>query len=146
MLQPYECILVGAAMQLPLLWWILMFTIQLVHWWIAFIDDMSPTPNILMNYAMLHWFGYRTNTIVSDDGLYVKYDENQNPYRSDGALAIWVPPTVLFLVPVAIVISINYYMIVGIIALAVGITFGTRMLRRLAKIFNKHTNKQHLEK
>jgi len=147
MLQPYECILVGAAMQLPLLWFAVMFLIQLGHWWLAFIEDASPTPNVLMNYAMIYWFGYKINPRPKSDGvLYIKDEDTEDPNYSNGAEAIIVPPTILFFIPVIISIVINYYMIVGILALAVGLTFGVRMLRRLAKIFSKHTNTQHLEK
>lgn len=146
-LETYTCQIVLLSIVLPLSWWAIMFAFQLFHWWFAWLDDSEPTTNVVMNFAMIHFFGYRKNTSDRDTMLYEGYDENCR-YTSDGVLAIWTPIIVLLFIPIGITLLIDYYQFVSIVLIAYALSCNARAGRRLSKTVRTHMadKKMHRKK
>jgi len=122
----------------------LMFLFQIIHWVVAWVDDSDIVKtNLVMQWTMIHIFGYHINT--NNDchgrsvGLFGK-DIDGVYHASDGALAIFVTPIALAMLPMVVATIAEYWVVLGFVAMAIAFMFGLRGLRRLSKVVSIHVN------
>lgn len=141
--QQNAALIVHSSFLLPIGWLLTMFVIQILHWGYAWIDDGKPHVNVMMAWTMVHIFQY---DVDHDDRecLFSCRDDDGFKLRSQGALAIFVVPCCLALFPLALASLLEFYVLVGMIGVAVASLYGLRQLVRLSKIVRRHISNMEI--
>lgn len=136
-------LIIHSTFLLPIGWLLTMFTVQILHWGYAWIDDSKTKTNIMMAWTMIHIFRYEVDTSINNR-LFVWVDEDGFPNGSTGALAIFVVPCVLMMFPLALASILEFYIAVLLVGGVVLAMLVVRQLVRLSKIVRRHISNMEI--
>lgn len=140
-------LLVTASILMPIGWMLVMGIVQLLHWLWAWVTDTKTQTNIMMSWTMLHIFKYRVNDNNNSrwDGLFIDVtNDGDIIHESDGALAIFMVPIILAMLPVSGYLIYTFYLPIIILVVSIATMYGIRSVVRLSKAVKNHATNTHL--